>query len=284
MDKNLLKIYFWILVFLIVSINLFPNLFFNINNVYAHLKSKINNFIMKDEVINLNINMNGANIIVMFDDGWDSQYEIAYKYMKEKNMVGSISIIPSYVGKYDYMNKAQINDVYNNNWDTLNHTYNHYNLKKISIKKQISEIKKAEKWSDRNNFKNNIKTLIYPEGDFDDNNLYKIKQMGYDTTRGVIEGYNDFFADDLYNLKVKNINSNIPLSEVINSIDYAIENNKTIILLFHKLEEKYDVSLMVYKIKDFYKIIDYIDSVRGRVNILTYTDWIRISIFNKAKW
>ena len=38
----------------------------------------------------------------MFDDGWKSQYEIAYKYMIKKNMRGSIAIIPSVVDDSSY--------------------------------------------------------------------------------------------------------------------------------------------------------------------------------------
>lgn len=280
MDKNLMKFYFVFSIFLLIFIKTFPNIFSNINNIFEYVIVKNSFLLEKDTNIDIKINLNKANIIIMFDDSWSSQYEIAYRYMEKKGIVGSISVIPSRVGEAKYMNKAQLNKIYNCGWDILNHTYNHYSFKEIDIDNQIKEIESAGLWLNNNGFINDIKNLIYPEGEYNDQIIIELKKRGYITARGTFEGYNEYFATDLFNVKVKNINSNILVEEVINYIDYSIVNNKTIILLFHKIEDRYDESLMIYKTNDFYKIIDYIDNNKDKLNIITYTNWIRISNFN----
>jgi peptidoglycan/xylan/chitin deacetylase (PgdA/CDA1 family) len=211
----------------------------------------------------------------MFDDGWKTQYKVAYKYMHKKKIRGSIAIIPSLIGEPDYMDKNELYRLYNDNWDLLNHTYNHIILNKNNKDDQLIEINKGDKWLKKNSFINPNKILIYPEGKYNSNTINIMEKLNYVSGRSVDEGFNPKIPTDMYNIKVKNVLTGIKPEEVNSWIDYAIKNNLTVILLFHKLENDFDELLMKYKVKDFYKIIDYIDSRRKDLNIITYSDWIQ---------
>lgn len=54
-------------------------------------------------------------------------------------------------------------------------------------------------------------------------------------------------------------------------INKAVEENKTLILVFHKFSEGGEYS---YEKDDFIEILDYMCSIRDKLNIITYSQWI----------
>ncbi|MDD4036133.1 MAG: polysaccharide deacetylase family protein [Bacilli bacterium] len=272
MDKQLLKFYIYFFVSLLLSIIIFSNLFLTHNNTIKYITTKLYN-VNNYKPIEVNIYNSRSNVIIMMDDGWESQYRIGYNYMEKYNIKGSIAVIPSHVGTTNYINKASLYFMYLNGWDLLNHTYSHYNLSKINNKKQKKEIKKGMDWLKKNNFSNN-NILIYPEGGYNQDVLNTMDELGIINGRGTDEGFNPKNVPGSDTIKIKNVLSNINSNEVCNWIDKAIDNNLTLILLFHKLEQVTDKSLMQYDIGEFYKIIDYLYLNKDKLNIITYSDWI----------
>ncbi|MDD4298151.1 MAG: polysaccharide deacetylase family protein, partial [Bacilli bacterium] len=165
-------------------------------------------------------------------------------------------------------------ELYNQNWDLLNHTYDHLVLNDSNINKQIKSITRGSKWLEKNGFINHHRVLIYPEGKYNDNTIKALNNMNYTSTRGIESGFNLNQPGNLYDIKVKNILPNTKVNEVKEWINYIIDNNLTLILLFHKLDNNIDKTKMKYKKKDFYKIIDYIDTNKNNLNIITYSEWL----------
>lgn len=240
MHRNLIKLYFTLLIALILFISLFPSIFININNIkdFAIIKTLIS--LGNKDVEKTNIYKDKGNVIVMFDDGWKTQYEIAYKYMNQKKMRGSVAVIPSLVGEYGYMNKGELYHLHYENWDLLNHTYSHIFLPDNNIDKQMENIRSADDWLERNGFIDRNRILIYPEGEYDNNTVRVMERLKYTSGRTTMDGFNPKKPPDLYNIKVKNVFSNIEPKEVTQWIDYTIINNNTLILLFHKIEDDID--------------------------------------------
>lgn len=280
MHKTLIKFYILFVIAFCIFINIFPNIFININNGVDYIKVKTLLTFKNNMDNGISIYKNKGNVIIMLDDGWKTQYTIAYNYMHQKNMRGSISIIPSAIDEKDYLNKSDLISLYNDNWDLLNHTYSHAILSKSTIKKQIEEISKGGSWLEENNFANKSNILIYPEGQYNDNTITAMKKLNYISGRTVDDGFNSKEPDSMYNIHVKNVLSTTNPNDVNEWINYAIDNNLTLILLFHKLENEVDESLMKYKINDFYKIIDYMDKRKNDLNIITYTEWIQTITYN----
>ena len=281
MDKNLLKLYIFFLIFFFILIKIFPNLFSNINNDISLIKSNNIMLFEKKENNEVNIYENRGNVILMFDDGLKTQYTIAFDYMNKKKLRGSISVITDSVGEPDYINKSELYEMYNNNWDILNHTSNHIILNKSNINKQKKEIEKADKWLFNNNFHSQYNVLVYPEGRHNTDTYNIMKKLNYVSGRGIEDGFNENIPNDLYDIKIKNVITNVEPEEVFKWIDYAKENKLTLILLFHKLENNIDETNMKYNINNFYKIIDYINKKRKYVNVITYSDWINFIVYNK---
>ncbi|MDD2469331.1 MAG: polysaccharide deacetylase family protein [Bacilli bacterium] len=273
-NKNLLKLYIYLCIALCLCVCLFPTIFVRTINTIDYIKVKTLLVFQGNDDYETNIYVNKGNIIIMFDDGWKSQYTIGYEYMRGKDMKGSIAIIPKNIGESGYMNKANLYELYNQNWDLLNHTYDHLVLNDSNINKQIKSITRGSKWLEKNGFINHHRVLIYPEGKYNDNTIKALNNMNYTSTRGIESGFNLNQPGNLYDIKVKNILPNTKVNEVKEWINYIIDNNLTLILLFHKLDNNIDKTKMKYKKKDFYKIIDYIDTNKNNLNIITYSEWL----------
>ena len=283
MDKNLKYFYIFLTITFILVINIFSSLFINLNNNIDNLSNKIILSFDKNKYKEINFYKNKGTIIIMFDDGWKSQYNIGYKYMKEKNMAGSISIIPSTIGSFKYMNLNDLYNVYNSGWDLLNHTYSHCNLDDLDYNKQLKEIDNAYKWLNKYGFTRGNNILIYPEGIYNKDTFKIMNKLNYISGRSVNNGFNSLENLNLYNINVFNILSTTSLKETYNKIDYTINNNLNTIILFHKLETK-TKSFMDYEIDNFYKIINYIDNRRNKINIITYSDWVQIILKYKNNY
>lgn len=279
MNKDLKRFYTFFIIALILTINFFPNMFFNINNTINYFKVKTEIILKKDPNYETIIDNNKGNVIIMLDDGWKTQYDVAFKYMKKHNMVGSIAVIANAVNDINYVNTGELYDLYKNNWDLLNHTSDHINLKKSSLKEQEINIKKGEKWLNEHGFINKQKVLVYPYGYHNSDTISILKKLNIVSGRSVNDGFNPQYIKNLYDVKLKNVISNTDPKVVNKWIDEASEKKLTLILLFHKLEPVTDSTLMQYNVKDFYNIIDYLDQVRNEVNIITYSDWISASLF-----
>lgn len=275
MDKILFKFYITLLIAFTIVINTVPLLFININNFINLVDTKWDIFFNKSN-IEVNIGLNKSNIIIMFDDGWKSQYVIAYKYMLKKKMRGSIAIIPSSVNDINYVNTADIYEIYNSKWDILNHTYSHNILPSLNYYEQKKEIEKSISWFKNRKITNNLNILIYPEGLYNYNTLKILSELDFVSARSINDGYNTNIIDDQYKIKIKDVKSFISPTTVIDWVNYSIENNLTLILLFHNISNK-GTSDMSYKIEDFYYIIDYIKGREDKLNIITYSDWVKIS-------
>ncbi|MDD4298330.1 MAG: polysaccharide deacetylase family protein, partial [Bacilli bacterium] len=158
-NKNLLKLYIYLCIALCLCVCLFPTIFVRTINTIDYIKVKTLLVFQGNDDYETNIYVNKGNIIIMFDDGWKSQYAIGYEYMRGKDMKGSIAIIPKNIGESGYMNKANLYELYNQNWDLLNHTYDHLVLNDSNINKQIKSITRGSKWLEKNGFINHHRVL-----------------------------------------------------------------------------------------------------------------------------
>lgn len=279
MDKDLIKLYFSFIITLCLFIILFPNLFFNINNLVRHIKVKTSIALSNNDETTVNINSYKGNIIIMMDDGWKTQYTVGYNYMNKKNMRGSIAIITDSVNEREYLNIGDLHQLYSDGWDLLNHTCTHIDLAANTLQKQEDEIKNATKWLNQNGFTSGSNILIYPYGEYNNSTIIAMQKLNIISGRTTIDGFNSKYPINLYNIMVQNILSKTKPEEVYTWIDKAMYENLTLIILFHRLENVTSDSEMKYSKENFYQIIDYIDKYRDNLNIITYSEWIKTIIF-----
>ncbi len=85
----------------------------------------------------------GAMIAFTFDDGYLSDYEIAYPILKKYNIRGTSYIIPKYQdeGRAYAMSWDQVKEMMRYGWVFGCHTYAHTDLKKMSAQDIVSSMK-----------------------------------------------------------------------------------------------------------------------------------------------
>ncbi len=64
-------------------------------------------------------------LMLHFDDGYPSEFSEAASYMKTKGLRGTIGVVSSFIGKSGLMNITQLQQLYNDGWDLVNHSNTH---------------------------------------------------------------------------------------------------------------------------------------------------------------
>ena len=64
-------------------------------------------------------------LMLHFDDGYPSEFSEAASYMTTKGLRGTVGVVSSLVGTPGFMNIAQLQQLYNEGWDLVNHSNTH---------------------------------------------------------------------------------------------------------------------------------------------------------------
>lgn len=280
MDRKLLRLYAVIIITYILCVVIFPDMFHYSSKLMRTSAARSRIFYYEKFVpssLDENIKLGEANIIFIMDDGFESQYTEGYKILKKYGMKGNVAVIPSRVGTDNYMDIGQIADLYIDGWDMLNHTYNHYELPKISEDKQIQEIERGIKWLGDNLLSRGKDILVLPGGFYDDATLKAIQAAGCESARGLENLW--FYKDraQIQNTVIHNIESTTEADWVKDWIDETIAEKGTLILINHKFEKTADYSGMKYDPDKFEEIVRYIYNSPYEINVLTYSEWLDLS-------
>ncbi|MDO8686750.1 MAG: polysaccharide deacetylase family protein [Candidatus Berkelbacteria bacterium] len=128
-------------------------------------------FAEKDKKVLSKIIFDKKNPIVLtFDDGYEDAYTEALPVLKENNFTGTFFIIRNSVGKPEYMNQNQINEMEKAGMEIGSHSLSHPNLASLDIASAENQIAKS---------KLSATTFCYPAGKFDDTTVSLIEKAGY---------------------------------------------------------------------------------------------------------
>lgn len=111
-------------------------------------------------------------IVLTFDDGYEDAYTNAMPALKKYQMTATFYIIRNYVGKPEYMNQTQIDELQKEGFEIGSHTLSHPDLTKIDIadaQRQISDSKDG------------AIAFCYPAGKYDATTVSLVKDAGYNT-------------------------------------------------------------------------------------------------------
>lgn len=64
-------------------------------------------------------------LMLHFDDGYPSEFSEGASYMKTKGLRGTVGVVSSFIGKTGWMNTSQLQQLYNDGWDLVNHSDTH---------------------------------------------------------------------------------------------------------------------------------------------------------------
>ena len=178
-------------------------------------------------------------VIIMFDDGWLSQYTNALPILDSYGYKASYAIYPkAQDGQYtDYMSWAQVEDLNNRGMDVESHTYSHLDLSNMSAAELQSELVNSKQVLAQHGIQ--AGALIYPFGTAADNATVKqaVKDAGYLIARGTDDGVIDLSnpALDYYALNAFTMENTTNLAYFESNL-YTVSGSNIAILLYHQID------------------------------------------------
>jgi peptidoglycan/xylan/chitin deacetylase (PgdA/CDA1 family) len=119
-------------------------------------------------------------VAITFDDGYENNYKYAYPALKRYHMPATIFIITDKVGKNDFMDWGQINEMSASGIiDIESHTISHAWLKYIDDKKLKDELAGSKEVLEKMTGKK-IKFICYPMGGYNEHVKSMAKDAGYE--------------------------------------------------------------------------------------------------------
>jgi hypothetical protein len=207
-----------------------------------------------------------AFITIWLDDAWLSQYLTAYPILKQNGFPGTIAVPTEAVEKPGYVNWAQLRILQGSNWEITNHGNSHdCSMQNWDRTKIANDLNEATLLLWENQLTSDI--FVTPCG-VDSQTLREEAEKSFIGYRTVDPGFNSLNNIDSYRLKVKNIDTDVTVTEIKNWIDEAKVSKSWLILVFHKVGEtssaqegeKYNISK-----GDFESIINYIKTQNIKV-------------------
>lgn len=208
-------------------------------------------------------------VILTFDDGWASQYQAFKKMYPWK---GTLYISSALIGQQDRLTNNNLKEMYSNGWDISNHTANHQNLTKLSLKQATAEVEKCSAWIVKQGFRRNMayKHFAYPEGGYNAQIIELLAQRGILTARTTNPG-ND--TSDYLQLGRTSLSGMTPRR----IRDNIMSDQKLLILNFHRLvkDSSSDIKQIDLKESNFQEVLKAIRDSKRKV--ITITEWFELT-------
>jgi len=116
-------------------------------------------------------------IVLTFDDGNENVYTTAFPIMQKYGFVGTAYLVYNYVGAANFLNKDEIQELYNSGWEIGSHSISHMDLTKHPNREE------DEIYESRRKLENllgiPISTFAYPFGTYNDLTLFYMNNAGY---------------------------------------------------------------------------------------------------------
>jgi peptidoglycan/xylan/chitin deacetylase (PgdA/CDA1 family) len=220
-----------------------------------------------------------AAVMLMFDDGEQSVYDVAYPYMKTHHIRGTAYVITDTIGVSTNATAAKLQEMYAAGWDIANHTSDHSNLATLSQADQQIKIGTAKAALDALGFIRSSAHVAYPGGNFNADTLLAMAAEGMLSGRPTITFRNAVLpCGNMYLIEGGagvGISKTTTLATAKGYVDTAIARGECAVLLFHVLKESpsgtYD-----WATADFQALVDYIVSLKSQVTPITISDFYNL--------
>lgn len=117
--------------------------------------------------------------LLTFDDGYEDFYTVVYPLLKKYQTKATLFVIYSFIGRNDFVNKEQINEMINSGLVEIGaHTLNHVYLKGMGKNKAEEEILQSKK-NLEDDFAIKVESFAYPFGAYDDQIVKIVKEASF---------------------------------------------------------------------------------------------------------
>ncbi len=137
-------------------------------------------------------------IVISFDDGWETDYTVAFPVLKRNHLTGTFYVYTSGIDHGAFLKWSEIDEMARAGMEFGSHTVSHAHLKSLpadEAKKEIVDSKATlEKHLGRP-----ITTFDYPFGEYNASVTELVKNAGYETAVTIAAGYKQR-AEDIFTL------------------------------------------------------------------------------------
>lgn len=211
----------------------------------------------------------GGGMILTFDDGYRTDYEVVFPILKERGLRAVSYITPIFIEKEmkEYMSLEQVKALDSAGWDIEGHSYSHPILTELTESEINKELKRVD-----NFFKQQDLELprhhAYPHGNFDD----RVEDIVFEyrkTVRKAENNLNQFPLEEGNEKVLDSIDMGSNSLDLLKDyVDKAVENNKVAIFFTHDVQPKpFDYGITIEKFK---ALVDY--ALESEIEILTISE------------
>lgn len=148
-------------------------------------------------------------IAIVFDDGWESNYTLAYPVLKKCGFTASFFVIVGKVGSKGMMTWDHIKEMADNGMEIGSHTLTHPVPTELSDEELEFELKESKRILEKK-LGRKIDLLSSPTGFYNPHMAKIAKKVGYRALCISRIGLNDFSDSDLFCLKKIGIKRKLP--------------------------------------------------------------------------
>ncbi len=198
--------------------------------------------------------------LIVFDDGNEAQYSIAYQYMQSKGIIGTLYINGYNIGTDGVLSVKELQEMSDAGWIIGNHAYEHVDLSSLTKEEVSKVISEGINYLKSIGLSDGAYNLAYPGGYYSEDAFDVMQKLGVLTGRTTVgQLIYSLNGLNLYLIPSYTILNSTSVSSVKGYVDSAIQSGSTIVLLFHNIATQSNDEY-VYTSDNFKEIIDYIQS------------------------
>ena len=274
MDRALIKLYLYLTASVALAIAFLPMTVQRTSTwmTGAGTRVELMAYAISTPKVQYTSNDNLGKVVIVMDDGWETQYITGYKTLKDYGFKANIAVIPSTVGTPGYMNYKQLAELYMHGWDLLNHTNNHYDLLALPEAEQEKQIIKGVEWLNSHGFNRGSNIVIFPMGSYSQEIIQLLKDRDVVAARSLNSLWSANVDGTRDDVEICNLISSISFNTVTVVIEKAINNRSAVILVLHKIEPVTNDTQMQLDEELFLDIVEYIAANEDRLDVVTMTE------------
>lgn len=214
-----------------------------------------------------------ALITVWFDDGHHTVYNHAKPIMDQYSLVGTHSIVGSWIGTPQRMDRKQLYEMMNEGWEHCNHGWEHKRQSMITVEESEIELQKNLDYGLTHNFGKSAYYYVNPGGV--NSEMTDPIQKKYSTLRRRGRGYNLLPIVDMYEIRSLEPLHDTPVEEVYEWIDRSIEGGLWLCLLFHLIRPDEQANqVLTYGETKFDLVMNYLKQKQdeGKLRVVTVSE------------
>lgn len=210
-------------------------------------------------------------LILSFDDGYSSQYTVAYPYMAARGIPGTCYVVKDYVVAGASLTLAQCQTMYAAGWDICNHSTSHAYFDGLTDEAAGDEYTECQEWLSESGFNRSKDYFAWPGGLYTDAKISIIQSLGCNTARWT-SGYHYSHPEGrgmclLPGMRFSCLDS---LATMKTYIDNAKRYGTSICIYMHDIVESPSGASQT-SIANFQALIDYV--VDSRIKTVTASEW-----------